>query len=70
VSRNHQTPGIIRVLCTSSYHHDSLGFAERGFRYLCTLKLAYRQGGPGPLSRSSRAATSAGDDRRPRRSAA
>jgi len=31
VSRNHRTPGIIWVICTDSYHHDSPGFAERGF---------------------------------------
>jgi hypothetical protein len=48
VSRNHRTPGIIWVICTDSYHHDSPGFAERGFHYLRTLKLLPRPGGPLP----------------------
>ena len=46
MSRNHRVPGIVRVLCTDSYHHDSPEFTQHGFHHLCTLKLAHRQGGP------------------------
>jgi hypothetical protein len=52
VSRNHRTPGIIRVLCTHTYHHDSREFAEYGFHHLCTLKLQImsRVSEPSPVS--------------------
>ena len=48
MSRNHRTRGIIRVLCTDTYHHDTREFAEHGFHYLRTLRMTYRQGSPGP----------------------
>lgn len=55
MSWNHRTPGIVRGLCTDSYHHDSREFAERGFHYLSTLKLVHDStrpdGGPGPWFR-------------------
>jgi hypothetical protein len=48
VSRRHRALGIIRALCTDSYHRDTPEFAEHGFHYLCTLKLLHRPGGPTP----------------------
>lgn len=37
--RNHRIPGIVRVVCTDPFHHESAGFAQHGYRYLCTLRL-------------------------------
>ena len=45
MSRNHRKAGVIRIICTDSYHHDSAEFARTGYHYLVALHMAQRQDG-------------------------
>lgn len=46
MSRNHRKPGVVRVICTDSFHHDQPGYGELGHHHVGTLVLVYPKGKP------------------------
>ena len=54
MSRNHRKPGVVRVVCTATYHHDSPEFAGKGYFYLGTLRMFPIPDPPGVEVRSFR----------------